>query len=171
MKRAVVLWGICASTLVAACQERADDVRTTQNEARGAENVAPDEVEARREADRDERDERDNADRDKPVAADNAAKNERDRNGDLPTPIDQGNGERDLEVTRQIREQVVAHPNFSVNAQNVKIITQNGAVTLRGPVDSSEEKAAIERIARSRAGGLNVVNELEVKSEANNGKE
>jgi hyperosmotically inducible protein len=157
MKRAVVLWGICASALGVACQQRADDVRTTQNEARGAENAA-DELAARREAD-------------KPVAADNAGKNERDRNGNLPTPIDQGNGERELEVTRQIREQVVAHPNFSVNAQNVKIITQNGSVTLRGPVDSSDEKAAIERIARGAAGNLNVVNELEVKTEVKNGQE
>lgn len=158
MKRAIALWGICAAALGVACQERADDLRTTENEARGAENVAPDDVAARREAD-------------KRVAADNAAKNERDRNGELPTPLDQGNGERELEVTRKVREQVLAQPDFSVNAQNVKIITQNGTVTLRGPVDSSEEKAAIERIARAQAGDLNVVNELEVKSEVKHGQE
>lgn len=105
------------------------------------------------------------------VEVDNAKKNERDNQGNKPTPMDQGNNEGDLEVTRQIREQVVAQPNFSINAQNVKIITQGGAVTLRGPVETSEEKATIERIARAHAGASKVVNELEVKAKYNNGKE
>jgi osmotically-inducible protein OsmY len=105
------------------------------------------------------------------VAPDNAKKNERDRNDNAPTPGDQGNSDRDIEITRQIREQVVAHPNFSINAQNVKIITQNGAVTLRGPVETAEEKATIERIAKAQAGANKVVSELEVKVEDDNGKE
>jgi osmotically-inducible protein OsmY len=107
----------------------------------------------------------------KAVAADNALKNQRDVEGNKPTPIDQGNGEAEVEVTRLIRQEVLAQPNFSVNAQNVKIITQKDAVTLRGPVENSTEKATIERIARSQAGVNQVVSELEVKVEDNHGKE
>ena len=105
------------------------------------------------------------------VAVDNAKKNERDNQGNNPTPMDQGNNEADLEITRQIREQVVAQPNFSINAQNVKIITQGGAVIFRGPVETAEEKATIERVAKAHAGGNKVVSELEVKAKDNNGKE
>lgn len=107
----------------------------------------------------------------KAVAADNALKNQRDVEGNKPTPIDQGNGEAEVEVTRLIRQEVLAQPNFSVNAQNVKIITQKDSVTLRGPVENSTEKATIERIARSQAGVNQVVSELEVKVEDNHGKE
>jgi hyperosmotically inducible periplasmic protein len=51
---------------------------------------------------------------------------------------------------------------MSVNAQNVKIITQDGKVTLRGPVETLEEKAAIEKIAQDVAGDNRVENLLEV---------
>lgn len=104
------------------------------------------------------------------VAADNAAKNQRDVEGRNPTPIDQGNSEAEIELTRLIRQEVLAQPNFSINAQNVKIITQKDTVTLRGPVETTAEKATIERIARSQAGVNQIVSELEVK-ENNDGKE
>lgn len=103
------------------------------------------------------------------VEADNAKKNERDR-GNTPTPMDQGNNQGDLEITQKIRQQLVDQPNFSVNAQNVKVITQSGSVTLRGPVETAEEKATIERIAKAQAGANKVVSELEVKVEDDNGK-
>lgn len=105
------------------------------------------------------------------VAADNAEKNQRDVDGKNPTPIDQGNSEAEIELTRLIRQEVLAQPNFSINAQNVKIITQRDTVTLRGPVETSVEKSTIERIARSQAGVNQVVSELEVKAEDNHGKE
>jgi osmotically-inducible protein OsmY len=105
------------------------------------------------------------------VAADNAKRNERDVDGKKPTPLDQGNAEAEIELTRQIRQEVLAQPNFSINAQNVKIITQNKTVTLRGPVATAAEKATIERIAKAQAGANQVVSELEVKAEENNGKE
>lgn len=105
------------------------------------------------------------------VAADNALANQRDVGGKKPTPIDQGNGEAEIEVTRLIRQEVLAQPNFSINAQNVKIITQKDTVTLRGPVETSTEKATIERIARSQAGVNQVISELQVKVEDNDGKE
>jgi len=102
---------------------------------------------------------------------DNAQRNERDREGARPTPIDQGNNEADLEVTQQIQQQVLDQPNLSINAQNVKIITEGGSVTLRGPVETAEEKATIERIANAQAGANKVVSELEVKAKDDNGKE
>lgn len=105
------------------------------------------------------------------VEPDNAKKNERDQANNAPTPMDQGNDERDLEITREIRRQVIAQPNFSINAQNVKIITQDGNVTLRGPVETVEEKATIERLARSQAGVNKFVSELEVKAENKDVKE
>ena len=52
---------------------------------------------------------------------------------------------------------------MSVNAQNVKIITQSGKVTLRGPVKTEEEKAQIAKMAEEVAGPGNVDNQLEVQ--------
>jgi hyperosmotically inducible periplasmic protein len=105
------------------------------------------------------------------VEPDNAKRNERDRDDNAPTPMDQGNNQRDLEITREIRRQLIAQPNFSVNAQNVKIISQDGNLTLRGPVETAEEKATIERLARAQSGVSNLVSEIEVKAEDKNVKE
>lgn len=73
--------------------------------------------------------------------ADNTGRNKRDRNPGTLTPLDQGNSEADLNTTAQIRREVIAQKNMSVNAQNVKIITNAGKVTLRGAVNSQEESA------------------------------
>jgi hyperosmotically inducible periplasmic protein len=107
----------------------------------------------------------------KAVEVDNAKRNERDRNDNAVTPVDQGNNEVDLEITREIRRQVLAQPDFSINAQNVKIITQDGNVTLRGPVESANEKATIERLAREQSGVKQFRSEIEVKAKENNVKE
>jgi hyperosmotically inducible protein len=53
---------------------------------------------------------------------------------------------------------------MSINAQNCKIITQKGAVTLRGPVASQAEKDAIAAKAKAVPGVTSVTNELEVKT-------
>jgi osmotically-inducible protein OsmY len=94
-------------------------------------------------------------------APDNTAINERDQDGATKTPIDQGEGD-DLKTTAKIRERVTGMENLSINAHNVKIITAEGKVTLRGPVASLEEKDAIDKIAKEVAGEENVVNELEI---------
>ena len=60
-----------------------------------------------------------------------------------------------------IRKRIV-DTKLSVNAHNVKIITQDGKVTLRGPVTTEEEKQQIEQIARDVAGANNVDSQLEV---------
>ena len=95
--------------------------------------------------------------------ADNTARNVRDRNDQTLTPFDQGNSKADVATTAQIRKEIVADENMSVNAKNVKIITTEGRVTLRGPVDSAEEKRLIGEIADRIARAGNVDNQLEVK--------
>ena len=97
------------------------------------------------------------------VDADNTARNVRDRNGRTLTPLDQGNSKTDVATTAQIRKEIIAGENMSVNARNVKIITNQGQVTLRGPVNTAEEKRLIGDIAIKIALLANVDNQLEVK--------
>jgi hyperosmotically inducible periplasmic protein len=96
------------------------------------------------------------------VKRDNTEVNVRDRTDDVKTPIDQNENRKDIDITANIRKRVV-DTKMSVNAQNVKIITQDGKVTLRGPVKSEEEKAQIEKMAHEVAGAANVDNQLEVQ--------
>ena len=76
--------------------------------------------------------------------------------------MDQGNSQADINTTSQIRREVMADNNMSTNAKNVKIITMNGHVTLRGPVNSADEKTRIAEIANRIAQSGNVDNQLEV---------
>jgi osmotically-inducible protein OsmY len=93
---------------------------------------------------------------------DNTAVNERDRDADTKTPIDQNENQTDIDITAGIRKRVV-DTEMSVNAQNVKIITQDGKVTLRGPVKSADEKKQIDDFAKAVAGADNVDSELEIE--------
>lgn len=94
---------------------------------------------------------------------DNTAVNVRDRDHATKTPLDQNENKTDINTTADIRKRVM-DGKMSVDAQNVKIITQDGKVTLRGPVKSVEEKQRIEQIATEVAGANSVVNELEVEA-------
>jgi osmotically-inducible protein OsmY len=96
------------------------------------------------------------------TAPDNTGRNVRDRGGDTITPGDQSNDKADLHLTQQIRKAIMADASLSTNAKNVKIITANGIVTLRGPVDTLQEKATIEAKAQNIAGVNNVDSQLEV---------
>lgn len=98
------------------------------------------------------------------TAADNTAKNERDSSGETKTSGDQSNSPEDIKITADIRRAVVADGSLSMTAKNVKIITAEGMVTLRGPVKSAEEKATITRLAKSAAGAAKIDNQLEVKA-------
>jgi hyperosmotically inducible protein len=98
------------------------------------------------------------------VDRDNTGVNERDRNDAAKTPLDQYENQTDVDITANIRKKVV-DTEMSVNAQNVKIITQNGQVTLRGPVESIAEKQKIEEIAASVAGDGKIHSELEVEQQ------
>lgn len=95
--------------------------------------------------------------------ADNTARNVRDRGSRTLTPLDQGNSKADVDTTAQIRKGIIAMKHMSVNARNVKIITADGRVTLRGPVSTAEEKVHIGEIAASIARLENVDNQIEVK--------
>lgn|GEM_PF-2288781 len=78
-------------------------------------------------------------------------------------PPDQGSSKVDVDTTSQIRKEIFAAKEMSANAQNVKIITNNGRVTLRGPVNTEEEKRLITEIAMRIAIAANVDNQLEVQ--------
>src|SRR5688572_23163180 len=99
------------------------------------------------------------------AAPDNTKKNERDRAGDTKTPLDQSNTEADRKITQAIRQAVVKDSSLTMTAKNVKIITAGGAVTLRGPVKSAEEKTKIDALAKAAAGDAKVDNQLEVKGQ------
>jgi len=98
-------------------------------------------------------------------APDNTGRNIRDRSGETLTPGDQSSSEADLALTQKIRQAVVADDSLSTNAHNVKIITNNGIVTLRGPVNSAQEKANIDAKAKQIAGATKVKNELEIAAD------
>jgi osmotically-inducible protein OsmY len=87
----------------------------------------------------------------------------RDRNSEIPTAGDQAQNKQDLEIAANIRKAVVSDDSLSVNAHNVKIITSNGVATLRGPVKSPQEKAAIEAKAKGVAGVSSVNNMLQIE--------
>jgi osmotically-inducible protein OsmY len=96
--------------------------------------------------------------------ADNTGKNERDRSDETQTSGDQSNSKDDVNTTAAIRRAVVKDDSLSAMAKNVKIITANGTVTLRGPVKDEAEKAKIAELAQSAAGNAKIDNQLEVKA-------
>jgi len=94
---------------------------------------------------------------------DNTAINERDRSRETQTSGDQSNSSADLKITQAIRQALMNDSELSTTAKNVKIITNNGQVTLRGPVKTAQEKAKIDQLAKSAAGGAKIDDQLEVK--------
>jgi len=98
-----------------------------------------------------------------PPAPDNTRVNKRDNHPSQPTADQQKENRSDRDLTKQIRQSIVKDKSLSRYAHNVKIIAQNGAVTLKGPVRSDEEKSAIEQKAAEIVGKDKVTNELEVK--------
>ncbi len=97
-------------------------------------------------------------------APDNTAKNKRDRSGETQTSGDQSNNPQDIKISAAVRKAVVADKSLSATAKNVKIITVNEVVTLRGPVKTADEKTKIEQLAQSAAGNAKIDNQLEVKA-------
>ena len=97
------------------------------------------------------------------TAANNTKKNERDRDPTL-TPMDQGENEVDRTITQKIRQDVMKDDTFSMNAKNVKIITKDGVVTLRGPVKTDKEKTDIAALAQKAEGVKRVDNQIEIAS-------
>lgn len=95
-------------------------------------------------------------------SADNTKINKRDSSPTELTADQQGQTKEDIEITQKIRKAVVNDESLSINAQNVKIITIDRVVTLKGPVESEEEKMAIEEKAAQIAGKENVRNEIDI---------
>jgi hyperosmotically inducible protein len=100
---------------------------------------------------------------DEKAKPDNTATNERDRSGETKTSGDQSNNSADLKITQAIRRALMKDRELSTTAKNIKVVTANGQVTLRGPVKTAQEKAKVDQIARSAAGGAQIDDQLEVK--------
>jgi hyperosmotically inducible periplasmic protein len=93
---------------------------------------------------------------------DNTKMNQEDRSNDPPTAAQQKNNPSDRQLTQHVRQAIMGDKSLSTYAHNVKIISQNGVVTLKGPVRSDDEKRAIEAKADEVAGKDKVVNEMTV---------
>ena len=98
-----------------------------------------------------------------PPATDNTKTNERDRSANEPTADQQKDTRSDRDITQQIRRSIVNDKSLSTYAHNVKVITQHGQVTLKGPVQSEDEKKAIEAKAAEVVGENKVSSELNIK--------
>ena len=97
-------------------------------------------------------------------APDNTKINQRDRSKSEPTADQQKDNRSDRELARQIRRAIVKDKSLSTYAHNIKVIAQDGMVTLKGPVNTLEEKQAIEAKASAIAGQGKITNEIEVGS-------
>src|ERR1700730_1053246 len=99
--------------------------------------------------------------------ADNTKSNSSEQNKSTETAEKQSNSKDDLALTQKIRQAVIKDGSLSMNAKNVKIIVQDGKITLKGPVDSQQEKDTIAAKAGEIAGKDKVENQLEVKADKN----
>jgi hyperosmotically inducible periplasmic protein len=100
---------------------------------------------------------------DEKTAPDNTGINKRDRSGETNTSGDQSNSSADLKITQDIRRALMKDGQLSTTAKNIKIVTAAGQVTLRGPVKTAEEKSKVAQIAKSAAGGAQIVDQLDVE--------
>jgi hyperosmotically inducible protein len=96
-------------------------------------------------------------------APDNTKVNQRDKNKAEPTADQQKENQTDRDIAAKIRQSIVKDKSLSSYAHNVKIIAENGTVTLKGPVRSDQEKTAVESKAAEIAGADKVTSQLEVK--------
>jgi len=99
------------------------------------------------------------ADDTKPAKADNTKMNKHDGGDNADA---QKMNATDRELAAKVRKAIVADKSLSTYAHNVKVISRDGMVTLKGPVRSDEEKAAVEAKAVEAAGAGKVTNELTV---------
>jgi hyperosmotically inducible protein len=99
---------------------------------------------------------------DQNAAPDNTKVNTRDRDKNEMTADQQKENRSDRELARQVRRALVKDKSLSTYAHNVKVIARDGAVTLKGPVRSEEEKQAVEAKAVEVAGQGKVTDEISV---------
>jgi hyperosmotically inducible protein len=93
---------------------------------------------------------------------DNSSINARDRSSSEPTADQQKENRSDLQMAQQIRQALVKDKSLSTYGHNIKVIAQNGKVTLKGPVHSEQEKDAIISKAAAIAGQSNIADEIDV---------
>jgi hyperosmotically inducible periplasmic protein len=93
------------------------------------------------------------------AAPDNSAQNK----GQQTTADQQKSNTSDRDITKKIRQSIIADKSLSAYGHNVKIITQSGMVTLKGPVQSDSEKQTIDSLAVDVVGQDKVSNQLTVK--------
>ncbi len=98
------------------------------------------------------------------TAPDNTRVNDRDKSGTEATADQQKENSSDRAITQQIRKAILQDKSLSAYAHNVKIVTQDGNVILKGPVRSVEEKKAIEAMAIAVAGEDRVSSQIQVAS-------
>jgi hyperosmotically inducible periplasmic protein len=103
---------------------------------------------------------------DQQPAPDNSKANQGDANKSAPTADQQKMNTADRATSKQIRSAIMGDKSLSTYAHNVKIITQNGKVTLKGPVRSDDEKSKIEAKATAVAGAGNVSNLITIAPKA-----
>ena len=94
--------------------------------------------------------------------ADNTKANAGDRAQGAVTADQQKENPTDRALTQKIRKALVHDKTLSTYAHNVKIVSQDGHVTLKGPVRSDEEVKSVEAAATKVAGAGHVSNELTV---------
>ena len=97
-------------------------------------------------------------------ALENTGINVRDKDNTTLTPEDQKETKGDIKITAHIRKAVIKTKSLSMDAQNAKIITRSGVVTLRGPVATEEESKTLQKIATKTRGVVKVDNQLEIKA-------
>jgi osmotically-inducible protein OsmY len=96
------------------------------------------------------------------VAPDNAKSNKVDVSNATATADAQSNNATDLDLTKRIRQSIMADKSLSTYAHNIKIVTVHGNVTLNGVVRSDDEKGAVEMKAANIAGKSKVTNDLKI---------
>jgi hyperosmotically inducible periplasmic protein len=95
---------------------------------------------------------------------DNTRNNKGDANKGAMTADQQKETAADRELAKKIRKSIASDSSLSTYAHNIKVIVRDGAVTLKGPVNTEAEKTAIEQKASDIAGAGKVTNEITVKS-------
>jgi osmotically-inducible protein OsmY len=92
-----------------------------------------------------------------------APDNSNQNKGHVQTADNQSNAKADRDISAKVRKMIMADKDLSTYAHNVKVITANGAVTLKGPVKSEDEKAKVAELAANVVSADKVTNELTVK--------
>jgi hyperosmotically inducible periplasmic protein len=103
------------------------------------------------------------ADRQTQAAPDNTRANKADRGNAQPTAQDQPNAKSDRDLAAAVRKAITQDKSLSTYAHNVNVVVRDGAVTLRGPVRSGDEKTKVAELARQTAGSEKIDDQMSIK--------